>query len=231
MSSSQIALLVHSTHEAGYKVGGIGAVLDGLLSQPAYNEKIKRSILVGSFHENDPLEHERLYAPRNGFKARYSSPDKIFDLPAEIARALAQIELDYHVRVLYGTRTFGASAHEILLVDPSAVDLQTTADFKYYLWQNGGVNSYTYEWSSEFDWYMRAAEPCFAALQAIVGASKPPLPPSIRASKKQRAVLIAHDWLGLPLAFSARRRQPGAYRLVYYAHEVSAARESGRSPA
>ena len=225
MPSSQIALLVHSTHEAGWKVGGIGAVLDGLLSQPAYNSQVKRTILVGSYHQHDSLENERLYAPRNGFKVLYSSPNKIFQVTADVARSLAQIELYYHVRVLYGTRKFGEYEHEILLVDPSAVDLQSLADFKYYLWQQTGFTSYHYEWSGEYDWYMRAATPCFAALQAIVGSGKAPPPPAYRKSKKQRAVLIAHDWLGLPLAFSARQQQPGAYRLMYYAHEVSSARE------
>ncbi|MBI5301101.1 MAG: hypothetical protein HY868_03115 [Chloroflexi bacterium] len=214
MPSTKLDLLVHSTHEAGWKVGGIGAVLDGLLSQPAYNQSVKRTILVGSFHQHDALEHERLYAPRNGFKVRFSSFDHVFDVSASVRRALAQVELSYHVHVLYGTRKFGAYEHEIILVDPSAVDLQSLANFKYYLWQQSGVNSFNYEWSSEYDWYMRAAEPCFAALQAVVGA---------RAAKR-RAVLIAHDWLGLPLAFSARQHQPAAYRLVYYAHEVSAAR-------
>ena len=30
-----IPLVVHATHEAGLKLGGIGAVLDGLLSAPS----------------------------------------------------------------------------------------------------------------------------------------------------------------------------------------------------
>jgi hypothetical protein len=225
MPSSQIALLIHSTHEAGWKVGGIGAVLDGLLSQPAYNQTIKRTVLVGPYHQSDALERERLYAPRNGFKVRYSSADQVYAVSSQVARALAEIELYYHVRVLYGTRKFGAYEHEIVLVDASALDSQTLANFKYYLWQRSGVNSSQYDWSGEYDWYLRAAEPSCAALQAIVGAGDFPTPPNLRALKPQRAVLIAHDWLGLPLAFCAQQRVPGAYRLVYYAHEVSSARE------
>ena len=39
--------LIHATHEAAYKVGGIGAVLDGLLSAPDYLARVRRSIVVG----------------------------------------------------------------------------------------------------------------------------------------------------------------------------------------
>ena len=64
-------LVVHSTHEAGTKLGGIGAVLDGLLTQPAYNDAVKRTILVGPVNTADELEMSRLYAPRNNFRAEY----------------------------------------------------------------------------------------------------------------------------------------------------------------
>ena len=43
----QIDLVVHATHEAGVKFGGIGAVLSGLLGTPSYNRHITRTILVG----------------------------------------------------------------------------------------------------------------------------------------------------------------------------------------
>ena len=45
---AQLDLVVHSTHEAGIKLGGIGAVLDGLLTQAAYNDAVKRTILIGA---------------------------------------------------------------------------------------------------------------------------------------------------------------------------------------
>ncbi len=40
MPSEPIALVVHATHEAGYKIGGIGAVFDGLLSSPVYDAAV-----------------------------------------------------------------------------------------------------------------------------------------------------------------------------------------------
>ncbi len=224
MPPSQFDLIVHSTHEAGWQVGGIGAVLNGLLGEPAYNRAVKRTILVGPFRQDDPLERERLYAPRNGLKVRFSSLDGVADVRPGIARALQRVERDHNVRVLYGTRRFGAAEHEIVLVDPSAVDRQRVADFKYHLWQQYGINSYDYEWSPEYDWHVSAAEPSFAALQAVAGAGRPLGAPTSHSARGARAAIIAHDWLGLPLAFSARRNAPARFRLVYYAHEVSAAR-------
>ncbi len=40
--------VVHFTHEAGFKVGGIGAVLDGLLGAPAYVEAVPRTVRATS---------------------------------------------------------------------------------------------------------------------------------------------------------------------------------------
>jgi hypothetical protein len=219
MSQFQFGLVVHATHEAGLKVGGIGAVLDGLLSQPSYNNAVRRSILVGPFDAWNRLEMERLYAPRNGFKPRYSAHDGLYDVPAELGRALSQVEMGFQVRLLYGTRRFGGFDHEVLLVDPQAAAVQPANDLKYYLWERHGIDSRRYERYAEYQRYLKAAEPSFAALQAIrqhlsVGAGE----------NLSRAIMIAHEWLGLPLAFCAQRHEPGAYRTVFYAHETATVR-------
>ena len=39
--------VIHATHEAVQKVGGIGAVLDGLITSAVYQKEIGRSFLVG----------------------------------------------------------------------------------------------------------------------------------------------------------------------------------------
>ncbi|MGB8647867.1 MAG: hypothetical protein WCF84_21715 [Anaerolineae bacterium] len=65
MLSPELDLVVHATHEAGASVGGMGRVLDGILSEPAYNRIVRRTVLVGPFDPADPLEMERLYSPQN----------------------------------------------------------------------------------------------------------------------------------------------------------------------
>ena len=76
--SKQIPLVVHATHEAGVKVGGIGSVLDGLLSAQNYNHQVARTVLVGPMNGQDSIEMERLTSPRNGLDIRYSSLHGIF---------------------------------------------------------------------------------------------------------------------------------------------------------
>ena len=73
MPSSSIALVVHATHEAGFKIGGIGAVLDGLLGAPAYTAAVSRTIVVGPLNPWNGDEMERLTAPRNRLNIIYSS--------------------------------------------------------------------------------------------------------------------------------------------------------------
>ena len=52
--------VVHVTHEAIQKIGGIGAVLQGLLTSQAYLEHCKRNILVGPFWPSDERGEQRL---------------------------------------------------------------------------------------------------------------------------------------------------------------------------
>jgi hypothetical protein len=100
--------LVHATHEAGLKVGGIGAVLDGLLGARAYNQQIQRTVLVGPLNAGDSVEMERLTSPRNALLIRYSSLHGIFDgVPEEQRAALQRVEQIFEVGILYGTRQFG----------------------------------------------------------------------------------------------------------------------------
>ena len=40
--------LIHVTHEAHEKMGGIGAVLEGLLTARAYQNVVARTLLVGA---------------------------------------------------------------------------------------------------------------------------------------------------------------------------------------
>jgi hypothetical protein len=230
MTSPQFDLVVHATHEAGWKVGGIGAVLDGLLAQPSYNAAVRRSILIAPFNPANGSEMERLYAKRNGFRVLYSAHDGIYHVSPELTQAFTQIELGAHVRLLYGTRAFGAYTHEVLLVDARSVVPSAVNDFKHHLWERYGLSSARYEWVGEYDWYIRAAEPSFAALQALID-HHPTNQPTDQMTKrlsdqvtKRPSIIIAHEWLGLPLAFCALRHRPDAYRTVFYAHETATAR-------
>ena len=42
-----MSTVIHATHEAVRKVGGIGTVLEGLVTSPSYQKAIERTFLVG----------------------------------------------------------------------------------------------------------------------------------------------------------------------------------------
>jgi hypothetical protein len=215
--SARIPLVVHATHEAGLKLGGIGAVLDGLLSSPAYNAAVGRTILVGPVNTFNPTELERLTAPGNRLRIIYSTLWGLWVNQAseEIAVALRSVEERMNVRLLYGVRAFGGFEHEVILVDAGNLAGEVINSYKYHLWSRWGLPASQHESNWEFSFFLNAGEPLFAAVDAIAAIDLPPA---------AQRFIIAHEWLGLPVAFSARLRDDARYRTIFYAHEVATAR-------
>ncbi|MCC9076919.1 hypothetical protein FKZ61_012470 [Litorilinea aerophila] len=211
-----IPLVIHATHEAGVKVGGIGAVLDGLLSAESYVERVPRTVLVGPMQAGDPVYMERLTDPRNGLTIRYSSLHGIFDgLPEVLRAALQGVERQYQVGVLYGVRRFGPYEHEVILVDATAPNRHEADLFRYYVWQRYGIDCARYSWNPEFNLYFDIAQPLFAAIKALgmdVGL------------EPDQKFIIAHEWLGMPVVFAAQLSEPARWRTIFYAHETATAR-------
>lgn len=209
-------LVIHATHEAGVKVGGIGAVLDGLLASPVYNETVQRSILVGPMFGWDPVQMERLNSPRNRLTIHYSSLHGIFDnVEPALRQALQGVEETYQVAILYGTRRFGDYDHEVLLVDASNPNMDAVNTFRYFVWQHYGIDSNRYSHDSEYNLYFSIAQPLFAALKAL--AADADLAPDDR-------FIVAHEWLGMPVVFAAQMNEPDRWRTIFYAHEMATAR-------
>ncbi len=211
-----LSLVVHATHEAGLKVGGIGAVLDGLLGADAYAKQVDRTVLVGPMLAGDPVQMDRLTHPRNGLTIHYSSLQGVFDGVSDTQRAALQaVEQTFSVAVLYGRRRFGRYTHEVLLVDATAPNWREIDLFKYYIWQHYGLDCARYSWNPEFNLYFMIAQPLFAALKAV-GADA-----GLAANQK---FIIAHEWLGMPVVFAAQMAEPDGWRTVFYAHETATAR-------
>mgnify|MGYP005840900051 CR=1 FL=1 len=211
-----IPLLVHATHEAGVKVGGIGAVLDGLLAAPSYLQQVQRTILAGPMLAGDPVQMERLNHPRTGVAIRYSSLHAVFNGVDEATRAaLQRVEQTFAVAVLYGTRRFGTAEHEVLLVDVTNPNRGEINSFQYYLWEHYRLDCARYNWNPDFNLYIMIAAPLFAALRAV-GAGT-----GLAPGEK---FILAHEWLGLPLVFAAQMTEPGAWHSIFYAHETASAR-------
>lgn len=214
--SNPIPLVIHATHEAGAKVGGIGSVLEGLLGAAEYNRQVTRTILVGPMYGWDALQMERLTDASNGVQIRYSSLHGIFFGVSEaFQRALRAVEQRYGVGILYGVRRFGEVEHEILLVDASNPAMEQVSSFYFYLWEHYGIESQRYEHDYEYGLYLSIAQPIFEGLKALeVDAGLSP----------DERVIIAHEWLGMPVVFAAQMNEPEQWRTVFYAHEMATAR-------
>ncbi len=198
-------------------MGGIGAVLNGLLGDRTYNERVSRTILVGPMMTDDVTEMERLTAPRNQLQIAYSSYHGVHEVHADLGVALRGIEQAYHVRLLYGKRTFststfGPARHEVILVDGTRADAERTNAYKGDLYHHFGIQSDRYEWHPEYNLHVSIAEPGYQALQTIA-----------KGAGGQR-IIIAHEFMGLPLCYSAIMHDPDTYRTVFYGHEVATVR-------
>ncbi len=207
--------VVHVTHEAVQKVGGIGAVLEGLLTSPSYSASEQRDILLGPLFTVDGAGDQRL-GP-NG-EVLYSSVDGITRHP--VSEALERVRREYHVGIVYGHRRYvdphsGAKVNpEVVLIDVSRMDLERVNLFKSRLWQAFGIDSQRYEHSWEFDLYVKLADPALAILRAL-GA----------ADGDNDCVILAHEFMGMPTALAGKMDPSGAFRSIFYAHEVSAMRK------
>ncbi len=207
--------VVHVTHEAVYKVGGIGAVLQGLLTAKAYSDYASRNILVGPLFGIEGPVHQRL-GP-NG-KVLYSSVDGITGGP--YAQAFKRIQERFGVGVIYGKRKFvpdrgGVEAEaEILLFDVHSIHAEPLNRFKARLWEHFGIDSLRYEFIWDFEEYVRIAEPAIEALRAM-GAS----------NATQPTVILAHEFMGMPTALAAMIDAPSEFSTIFYAHEVAQIRK------
>jgi hypothetical protein len=204
--------VVHVTHEAIQKIGGIGAVLHGLLTSRSYLDKITRNILVGPFWPSDERGEGRL-GPAG--EVLYSSLDSLYRSP--LAPRFREIEQAFDVGIVYGRRKFHdkengiTSTPEVLLIDVARYDAAKINQFKFDMWKTFGIDSSRYENIWDFEQYMRLAKPAIAALHAL-GAG----------SEIEPCVILSHEYMGLPTALAAiMEGERSNYRTIFYAHEVA----------
>jgi len=207
-------IVVHVTHEAVEKVGGIGAVIAGLMTADAYAEKVSRTILLGPLLTSDNPVNLRLGA---GGKVTYSSLDAVEGPPWR--EKFRPIERTYNVNIVYGTRKIDDPCSgreveaEVLLIDVFHVSKDRLNLFKAELYKKFAVPSLPFEDTWEYEQYVRLAEPGFEALKAIGvdGGSDP-------------VVILAHEYMGMPTALKTVLDGAPDTRTVFYAHEVASVR-------
>ncbi|MCE5184627.1 MAG: hypothetical protein LLF76_00685 [Planctomycetaceae bacterium] len=202
--------VVHVTHEAAGKIGGIGAVLDGMFTSKSYQEEVDRTILISPLFNTEGDVSKRL---GEGGEVLYSSMDGL--VRSNYMAAFRRIETLYNVEIVYGRRTFidpmngVTSRPEIILIDISRMDSGPLNEFKGALFREFGIRSNMYEHLWEFEQYMRLAVPGIAAIKAI-GAAEPDKP----------TIIVSHEFMGMPMAL-AGILDSYDFKTVFYAHEVA----------
>jgi len=206
------SVVVHVTHEAAGKIGGIGAVLQGFFTCPSYLEAVNRSILVSPLFATDGSLEDRL-GP--GGEVLYSSIDGLIN--PGYSTAFRRIESLYNVGVVYGRRTFVdeqtgiRGSAEILLIDVRYMDGAMLNDFKRQLFDEFGIQSHLYEHLWEYEQYVRLAPPAIALLKAL-------------GVPDGRTTVISHEFMGMPTALAAILEPYCDFRTAFYAHEVATVR-------
>ncbi|MGQ0629049.1 MAG: hypothetical protein ACT4PL_13245, partial [Phycisphaerales bacterium] len=217
---------IHVTHEGIDHMGGIGTVLEGLLTSAAYQRAVGRSIFVGPL----PFADHRVARPieRLGeFAAtcRYSGPEH-YD-PEGFGAILKPIEWAFGVRMVYGTRTFREKSAggldgrevscEVLLIDVTNPDPERLGAFKWFLFDKYGVDSRRYESGWDFEEWCRLADPAYHALCALLGRAAVP------GGGDGPAMVFSHEFMGMCTALRclADRQR---FRVLFHAHECSTAR-------
>ena len=207
-------IVVHVTHEAVEQVGGIGAVISGLMAADAYVESVSRTILLGPLLTTDRPVNLRL---GEGGHIIYSSLDAI-DTPTW-RQKFRPIERTYDVGIIYGTRkvtdpfTLRSVETEVILVDVFHSNKDRLNLFKGELYKKFAVPSDRFEKIWEFEQYVRLAEPGFEALKAV-GCD----------GCNEDVALLAHEYMGMPTALKAVLAGAPKMRTVFYAHEVASVR-------
>jgi len=204
---------VHVTHEAIGKIGGIGAVLEGLFTSPNYQNEVGRSILVSPLFSTEGDVHSRL--GEDG-EVLYSSIDGLTN--NSYRNSFQHIQDKYNVGIVYGRRTFidhrfGTKSNpEVLLFDISRMDDGPLNDFKGRLFSEFGIRSSDHEHLWEFEQYNRIALPAIDCLKAI-GA----------AEAETSTVIFSHEFMGMATALAGILDEHD-FKTVFYAHEVATMR-------
>ena len=207
-------IVVHVTHEAVEKIGGIGAVIAGLVTADAYAGSVSRTILLGPLLQTDRPVNMRL---GEGGKIVYSSLDAVYTPPWR--EKFMPIERTFDVGIIYGTRQVREPCNgktvevEVLLVDVFHANKDRLNLFKGELFKKFAVPSDRFESIWEYEEYVRLAEPGIEVLGAL-GCFH----------NREQVVLLAHEYMGMPTALKAVLDGKTNTRTVFYAHEVASVR-------
>lgn len=207
--------IVHVTHEAVHKMGGIGTVLEGLLTSADYAAAVDRTLLLCPLFSRDGDVDARL---GEGGDVQYSSLDGRVHHP--LGPAFHQIQQVYHVEIVYGHRllrdplTGREQRPEVVLIDVHNTARAHVDALKSWLFSHFGIVSARYEESWDYEMYTRLARPGLDVAWALG-----------MADGGADSVVISHEFMGMPTALAAKMHPEWGFKTAYHAHETPTARK------
>ncbi len=200
-------IAVHITHESMKKIGGIGAVLNGVCTTDAYKSVFGKTVLYGPlFGSSEELNEtiEVLFSSVDGYdKDNYK-------------RLFSEIQRKYGIDIVYGRRVLADEFEEtkkndvdVFLIGTSSMNKVEVNNFKFRLWEKFGIQSDLYENDWDYEQYLRIAIPFLEILNKVY-------------KEDLEYYCFSHEYMGVPSALSAVLQ--GKHKTIFVAHEVSTAR-------
>lgn len=209
-------IAVHISHEALYKIGGIGEVLVGLCTAPCYQSFFDKTLFYGPLFEYIGSASTRL--GKDGI-VYYSSKDN-YDT-GHFSQLFKPILEKYNIDIVYGKRrlisefnpTRSASV-DVLLVDITKMKKDLIDFQKYLFWEKFNLASDQYEREWDYEQYFRISLPYHEFLKVLY-------------PKAENVYHFSHEYMGIPCLLALELKEefhPERHIRIFYAHEVAPVR-------
>ncbi len=207
---------IHITHEALYKIGGIGEVINQLCTSPSYLSFFDKTLLYGPLFEYIGSPSTRLGKDGIVF---YSSKD-LYD-SGKFSQLFKSLLEKYNIDVVYGKRRIinefnpqKTSTVEVLLVDITHMKKDIINYAKYLFWEKFGLPSDKYEYDWDYEQYFRIGIPYFELISLLYPNAK-------------ELIHFSHEYMGIPSLLSLELNPEFSsvkHKRIFYAHEVAPVR-------
>ncbi len=209
-------LAIHISHEALYKIGGIGEVLIGLCTAPSYQTFFEKTLFYGPLFEDLGSPSARL--GKDGIVFFSSKENYDTGRFGELFKPLLE---KYQVDIVYGKRRLISELNphrtatvDVLLVDITHMKRDLVDFYKYLFWEKFGLPSDRYERDWDYEQYFRISIPYYEFLKALY-------------PKTQEFYHFGHEYMGIPTLL-ALELNPSFTKekhvRIFYAHEVAPVR-------
>jgi hypothetical protein len=194
------------------KIGGIGAVLNGLCNAPAYESFYDRTVFYGPHFDLPGEGPSPLGSSR---EILFSSQDHLDT--EDYADLFGEIISKYNVDIVYAKRKlvseFDAAKHalvDVVNVGITKMRREQVEAVKYFLWKEYGIKSHLYDNDWDYEQYVRIAGPFLEIIEKLYGSDA-------------EFYYFAHEYMGVPSALSVLGSDK-RHTTVFIAHEVTTAR-------